>query len=99
TWIRQVSENRIDPSQIRPVWTSPGYCHCNFTALASFPEHLGRRWTDSLLRMTYDNPRWRALMDQEGLKSWRPAEPEVMNGYQVLFDAVARQNLADSWQM
>jgi ABC-type phosphate/phosphonate transport system substrate-binding protein len=99
TWIRQVTEGRIDSSQIRPIWTSPGYCHCNFTVLANFPEHLGRRWTDSLLRMTYDNPRWRDLMDQEGLKSWRPAATEVMKGYQVLFDAVERQNLANSWQM
>jgi ABC-type phosphate/phosphonate transport system substrate-binding protein len=99
TWIRQVAEGRIDSSQIRPIWTSPGYCHCNFTVLAKFPEHLGQRWTDSLLRMTYDNPRWRDLMDQEGLKSWRPAEAEVMRGYQVLFDAVERQKLADSWQM
>ncbi len=99
TWIRLVAEGRIDPSQIRPIWTSPGYCHCNFTALARFPEELGQRWTDSLLRMTYDNRRWRDLMDQEGLKSWRPAESGVLSGYQVLFDAVERQNLAQSWQM
>jgi ABC-type phosphate/phosphonate transport system substrate-binding protein len=99
TWIRQVTEGRIDASQIRPIWTSPGYCHCNFTVLASFPEPLGQRWTDSLLQMTYDNPRWRDLMDQEGLKSWHPASAGVMHGYQVLFDAVERQKLADSWQM
>lgn len=98
TWIRQVAEGRIDPSRVRPIWTSPGYCHCNFTALASFPEHLGQRWTDALLRMTYDNPRWRDLMDQEGLKSWRPAEAGAMNGYRVLFDAVERQDLAHGWQ-
>jgi ABC-type phosphate/phosphonate transport system substrate-binding protein len=98
TWIRQVTESRIDSNQIRPIWTSPGYCHCNFTVLADFPEPLGQRWTTSLLRMTYDNPRWRNLMDQEGLKSWRTADAGVMTGYQVLFDAVERQNLADSWQ-
>src|SRR5262245_34033366 len=36
TWARQLAEGKIDPRQVRPIWTSPGYCHCNFTALADF---------------------------------------------------------------
>jgi ABC-type phosphate/phosphonate transport system substrate-binding protein len=98
TWIKQIAEGRIDGNQIRPVWTSPGYCHCNFTVLADFSEEQGRRWTESLLGMKYDNPRWRGLMDLEGLKSWHRADSSVLEGYQVLFDAVARQGLARNWQ-
>ncbi len=98
TWIRQVAEGRVDPNQIRPIWTSAGYCHCNFTVLADFPENLGRRWTESLLGMHYDNPRWRNLMDLEGLKRWIPADKDTLAGYQVLFDAVERQGLARNWQ-
>jgi ABC-type phosphate/phosphonate transport system substrate-binding protein len=98
TWIRQVSEGRIDTRQIRPIWTSPGYCHCNFTVLADFPEDLGRRWTESLLGMRYDNPRWRELMDLEGLKRWLRADAGILEGYRVLFDAVERQGLARNWQ-
>jgi ABC-type phosphate/phosphonate transport system substrate-binding protein len=98
TWIRQVAEGRVDPRQVRPIWTSPGYCHCNFTVLADFPEDLGRRWTESLLGMRYDNPRWRGLMDLEGLKRWIPAEPAVGEGYRVLFEAVERQGLARNWE-
>jgi ABC-type phosphate/phosphonate transport system substrate-binding protein len=98
TWIKQVAEGRIDSNQIRPVWTSPGYCHCNFTVLADFPEERGRRWTESLLGMKYDNPRWRELMDLEGLKSWHRADPAVLEGYRVLFEAVERQGLSRQWQ-
>jgi hypothetical protein len=47
-----------------------GICHCNFTALDELPDQLGRSWVQSLLKMTYDDPRWRALMDLEGLKRW-----------------------------
>jgi ABC-type phosphate/phosphonate transport system substrate-binding protein len=93
TWIRQVAEGRVDPNQVRPIWTSPGYCHCNFTALADFLEDVGRRWTDSLLAMRYDNPRWRGLMDQEGLKRWIRADPAIMEGYRVLFDALEKSRL------
>jgi phosphonate transport system substrate-binding protein len=97
TWIKQVAEGRVDTRRMRAVWTSPGYCHCNFTVLQSFPEELGSRWTDALLRMTYDNPRWRELMDLEGLKRWLRATPEIMEGYRGLFEAVERQGLRERW--
>ena len=93
TWIKQLADGNVDPAQLRAIWTSPGYCHCNFTVLQEFPEELGRRWTDALLRMTYDNPRWRELMDLEGLKQWLEATPEVMAGYASLWEAVERQGL------
>jgi ABC-type phosphate/phosphonate transport system substrate-binding protein len=93
TWMKQLADGRVDASQIQPIWTSPGYCHCNFTVLADFPESLGERWIESLLGMKYDNPRWRELMDLEGLKGWHRSDPAILEGYQVLFDAVARQGL------
>ncbi len=33
----------------------------------------------------------------EGLKRWLPATPEVMQGYQGLFEAVERQGLSQRW--
>jgi phosphonate transport system substrate-binding protein len=98
TWIRQVAEGKVDTGRIRPVWTSPGYCHCVFTALADFPDEVANRWTQSLLQMRYDNPRWRELMDQEGLKRWLPTTPAILEGYCALFKAVEVQGLAKNWQ-
>jgi ABC-type phosphate/phosphonate transport system substrate-binding protein len=97
TWTRQVAENKIDPHRFQPIWTSPGYCHCNFTVLADFPPDLAQQWTDALVRMPYQDPCWRPLMDMEGLKRWVRAEPAIMKGYQVLFDAVEHQGLASRW--
>jgi ABC-type phosphate/phosphonate transport system substrate-binding protein len=88
TWAHETAAGRIDPKQFRAVWTSPGYCHCNFTVLPDFPEDRSRQWTDSLLAMRYEDPRWRGLMDMEGLKRWIRPDPAVLEGYQVLFDAL-----------
>jgi ABC-type phosphate/phosphonate transport system substrate-binding protein len=99
TWNHQLAVGKVDPRQLRPFWTSPGYCHCNFTVLADFPEDLGRSWTDALLAMRYDEPRWRELMDLEGLKKWSRADPTVLDGYRVLFEAVDRQGLDRHWQV
>lgn len=98
TWQGQLARGQVDPQQLRVLWTSPGYCHCNFTVLGDFPEELGRRWTESLLRMTYDDPRWRGLMDREGLKRWVAPDAKILEGYRVLFDAVERQGLAARWR-
>ena len=89
---------RVDARQLRPIWTSPGYCHCVFTALADFPEDLGQRWTDTLLAMRYGDPRWRELMDLEGLKQWIRADPAILEGYRVLFEAVEEQGSARDGQ-
>ncbi len=97
TWLRQLAQGRVDPTRIRPVWTSPGYCHCVFTALADFPKERDQRWTNALLGMHYEDPRWRTLMDQEGLKRWIKADATILAGYQVLFDAVDRQGLERGW--
>jgi ABC-type phosphate/phosphonate transport system substrate-binding protein len=99
TWIHQVAKGRVDADKLQPFWTSPGYCHCNFTVLADFPEDLGRRWTDVLLGMRYDDPQWRPLMDLEGLKRWIRADPGILQGYEVLFEAVEQQALAPKWRV
>lgn len=95
TWNKQVSDGTTD--RLRAFWTSPGYCHCNFTVLDRFPEETGRRWTELLLTMQYTNPCYQELMDLEGLKQWLPATPEIMRGYDSLFAAVERQGLSQNW--
>ena len=56
--------------------------------LAGFDELRGRAWTESLLQMRYEDPRWRPLMDLEGLRKWMVADPATMEGYLVLNEAV-----------
>lgn len=97
TWASQSAGGQVDTARLRPVWTSPGYCHCNFTALAAFSADRARRWTESLLAMSYDDPRWRDIMDLEGLKRWVRATPDILDGYGVLFEAVEQQALARNW--
>lgn len=99
TWVQQVAEGRVDAAQIRPVWTSPGYCHCNFTVLADFPEDVAKQWTESLLAMHYDDLKWQEVMELEGVKRWLRADAEIMKGYNVLFEAVDNQGLAEKWEV
>ena len=36
TWQQQRAIRAFDPETIVSLWVTPGYCHCNFTALPDF---------------------------------------------------------------
>jgi phosphonate transport system substrate-binding protein len=91
-WARVLAEGQVDRSKVRAVWTSPPYCHCNFTVL---PQRYGKdleNWTEVLLQMDYNNPDHRRIMDLEGLKRW--VRPQL-EGYAPLFEAVAATRYFD----
>lgn len=52
TWSDELAKGRVDPHQFVHFWTTPAYCHCNFTAMADFPadlaEHQRRAGRDGL---------------------------------------------------
>ena len=85
-WLSEQAEGRVNTSLLSSVWTSPPYSHCNFTALPDFDAELASRWGDALSKMDYSDPKWRRLMDLEGLTSW---EPVGSAGYESLAAALA----------
>jgi phosphonate transport system substrate-binding protein len=85
-WLRELEQGSVNSALVHSVWTSPSYCHCNFTALPDFDAALGSRWSRALLKMDYNDPRWRRLMELEGLTSWLPGQKL---GYEALTQALA----------
>jgi phosphate/phosphite/phosphonate ABC transporter binding protein len=63
TWEAYVAAGRIDPQELRIFWTSPGYCHCNFTARADFPAALAERFAQAMLAMDYQKPEHQKIME------------------------------------
>jgi ABC-type phosphate/phosphonate transport system substrate-binding protein len=84
-WARALTVGLVDNSRVRAVWTSPEYCHCNFTVRAKDDERRFADWTNALLGMDYNKPAERKILEMEGLKRW--VRPQL-DGYRVLFDAV-----------
>jgi phosphate/phosphite/phosphonate ABC transporter binding protein len=84
-WARVLTEGLVDRIKIKPIWTSPPYCHCNFTVLEKRSASDLEHWAQVLLQMDYNNPEHRRIMDLEGLKRWVAPQLE---GYKPLFEAV-----------
>src|SRR5262245_61691114 len=84
-WARALTENLVDNAKVRAIWTSPEYCHCNFTVLKKGDEQRFATWTEALLAMDYDKPAERKVLEMEGVKRW--VRPQL-DGYRALFNAI-----------
>jgi ABC-type phosphate/phosphonate transport system substrate-binding protein len=72
TWDASVAGGSIDEHKLRVFWTSHGYSHCNFTARAGLATSLAERFTKAIQAMDYNDPRWKQVMNLEGLTRWMP---------------------------
>jgi len=90
TWDALVAAGSIDSRALGIFWTSPGYSHCNFTAGADLPASLAERFTKAIQAMDYSDPKWKQVMNLEGLTRWMPGSAE---GYDELEREARRLNM------
>jgi ABC-type phosphate/phosphonate transport system substrate-binding protein len=93
TW-EAMARGEVTPGAFEVFWRSPLYCHCNFSSLASLDAERAESWVEHLLRMSWDDPNHRRILEMEGLHRW--VRPEL-EGYGVLFDAVRDQAIPLRW--
>lgn len=93
TW-ESIGRDELMPDALESFWSSPAYCHCNFTALDALDPERVEAWTAHLLAMDWDDPEQRRILELEGLKRW--VRPEL-DGYNDLFHAVEDQQIAPRW--
>ena len=82
-----INEGTLDPGTTRVLATTPPFDHCNFTVRTDSPEARIQPFVDTLLAMSFQDPKVRVLMELEGLKQWLPART---SGYAQLEKAVQR---------
>ena len=87
-WSTARNERLVPEGALREIWSSSTYNHCMFTARPDVDLERERRFAEALLRMSYDNPAHRSILDAEGLERW--IAPNV-DGYTALRQAAAQQ--------
>jgi phosphonate transport system substrate-binding protein len=62
-WKAVRSERLVPDGALSEIWTSPPYNHCMFTARPDLDPSVAQRFAEALTRMSYDNPRHRAVLE------------------------------------
>lgn len=93
TW-EAIGREELMPDALEEFWRSPDYSHCNFTALEGLPAESSTPWVEHLLKMNWDDPEHRRILELEGLRRW--VRPEL-DGYTSLFEAVEDQGIPAHW--
>jgi len=94
TWQNLTAAGDETMSDLAVVWESEAYSHCNFSALPSLADDVAQPWVDHLLKMDWNIPEHRVVLELEGLTEWKLPE---LSGYQSLIDAMDEQGIADHW--
>jgi ABC-type phosphate/phosphonate transport system substrate-binding protein len=87
TWSKIVDESVLPVSELRVVWTSPGYSHCVLTVLDEFDARLEARLVHLLTTMDPNESLVRELMDVEEFRHWVPGADGAA-GYEMVFTAL-----------
>ena len=88
-----VNEGTLPAGATRVMTQTEAYDHCNFTVGPDAPSGLVSRFLELLVRMSYDDPEVRPLLDLEGLKTWREGR---VQGYEALERAVDEAGFYDA---
>jgi ABC-type phosphate/phosphonate transport system substrate-binding protein len=87
-WNTVRAEQLVPEGALSEVWSSPAYNHCMFTARPDLDGEQEHRFAEALLKMSYDNPVHRPILDAEGLQRWLLPH---LDGYSALRQAAAQQ--------
>lgn len=96
TWVRILQDGTYP--EIESFWSSPGYCHCNFSVLPEYDSALGEAFSQMLLSQNTrkSDPVIAKMMAMEGLNEWRRVDKEALSGYDEIYTAMEEQNLLEN---
>jgi phosphonate transport system substrate-binding protein len=79
-WDKLVETKKIDPSKVGVFWTTPPYVDYVWTAHSELDPGLRERVTQAFLRLRYDNPEDRKLLDLHRTRGYIKAVDEDWKG-------------------
>jgi phosphonate transport system substrate-binding protein len=79
-WEKLVQNNKVDTGQVKVFWTTPPYVDYVWTARSELDPGLRERITTAFLKLSYDNPEDRKLLDLHRTKGYIPAKDEDWKG-------------------
>ena len=93
TWIRILEEGLYPDGELISFYTSPDFCHCNFTVMPNTDAEISNNFVNMLMSQKKENPIIKKMMAMEGLNEWIIAGEKELKGYDTLYEAMREQKL------
>ena len=93
TWIRILEEGLYPDGELISFYTSPDFCHCNFTVMPNIDSKISDNFVKMLMSQKKENPIIKKMMAMEGLNEWIITGDKELKGYDTLYEAMREQKL------
>ena len=93
TWIRILEEGLYPDGELISFYTSPDFCHCNFTVMPNIDSEISDNFVKMLMSQKKENPIIKKMMAMEGLNEWITTGEKELKGYDTLYEAMREQKL------
>ncbi len=93
TWIRILEEGLYPDGELISFYTSPDFCHCNFTVMPNIDSEISDNFVKMLMSQKKENPIIKKMMAMEGLNEWIITGDKELKGYDTLYEAMREQKL------
>ena len=93
TWIRILEEGLYPDGELVSFYTSPEFCHCNFTVMPNTDAEISNNFVKMLMSQKKENPIIKKMMAMEGLNEWIITGEKELKGYDTLYEAMREQKL------
>lgn len=75
-WEKLVNEKKVDPSQVRVFYTTPGYFDYNWTVRSDMSPELKKKLSDAFLALNKNDPQGKEILDLQRATKFIPAKTE-----------------------
>lgn len=79
-WDKLVQNKKVDRNKVKVFWTTPPYVDYVWTARSELDPSLMERFTVALLKLDYNNPQHREILDLQRTKGFVRAKDEDWKG-------------------
>ena len=82
-WEKLVSQNKVDPKQVRVFYTTPGYFDYNWTVRSDMPAELRKKISDAFLSLDSTNPKDKEILDLQRTLRFIPTKADNYKAIEV----------------
>ena len=87
-WAKLVETKKVDTNKVKVIWTTPAYVDYNWTVRGDLDKNLVEKLRAAFVRLDYNNPNDRKLLDLHRTKRYIPVTSES------IFEGIEKAGLA-----